>query len=76
MIADVEDAVLHAVGILVGYAVKHPHNAFDDVIDVSEIATHVAMVINIDRPASNDRLCEPERRHVRPPPRSVDREKS
>jgi len=42
----------------VGTTVEHAHDAFDDVVDVGEIALHVAVVVNVDRPTFEDGLGE------------------
>jgi hypothetical protein len=55
-------------------AVQSADDAFDDIVDVGEVALHVAVVEDVDRPAFEDRLGEQEQRHVGPAPRAVDGE--
>ncbi len=52
-------------------AVAGPHHPFRDVVDVREVATHLAIVEHVDRRAGQDRLREQEHRHVRTTPRAV-----
>ncbi len=54
--------------------VEHADRAVDDVVDVREVARHVATVEDLDRPALDDRVREQHRAHVRSSPRPVDRE--
>mmetsp|Transcript_59449 Transcript_59449/g.140639 ORF Transcript_59449/g.140639 Transcript_59449/m.140639 type:complete len:306 (+) Transcript_59449:1652-2569(+) len=87
MVADVEHAVgragagrvsrVRVVG-RVGRrgAVQHPHDAFGDVVDVGEVADHLAVVEHVDRPPLDDGLGEQEQRHVRPAPGPVHREEA
>jgi len=49
--------------------VEDPERAFDDVVDVGEVALHVAVVEDLDRLAFHDGMREQHRRHVGPPPR-------
>ena len=51
--------------------IDQPHHRFDDVVDVSEIPAHVAVVEQLDRRSLEDRLREDEHRHVRPAPGTV-----
>ena len=53
-----------------------PEYPFDHVVDVGEITLHLAVVVNVDRTARQDGLRELEEGHVRPSPRSVNREKT
>ena len=49
----------------------HAHDAFDDVVDVGEVADHPAIVEDLDRLAGQDAAREPEERHVGAAPRAV-----
>ncbi len=49
-------------------------HAGDDVVHIGEVALHLAVAEDVDRPAGEDRLGELEERHVRPAPGAVDRE--
>src|SRR3546814_1651054 len=64
------------VGIRLGDPVIDPDDAFDDVVDIREVAFHLTVVEDRDRPALEDRLGENEHRHVRPPPGSIDGEEA
>src|ERR1035438_5200256 len=46
------------------------HHAFNDVVDVREIALHIALVVNVDWFALENRFGEKKIRHVRPAPRT------
>jgi hypothetical protein len=87
VVADVEHPVGRAAGrrvgahrvvagIGLGSAVVDADHAFDDVVDVGEVALHVAVVEDVDRPPFEDRLGEQEQRHVRPAPRAIHREEA
>ena len=76
VIADVVDGVRRAVAIGGGRLVQDPHEGFDDVVDVSEIAAHLSFVEHADREAGQDGLGEQHRRHVGAAPRPVDREEA
>ena len=52
------------------------HDALDDVVDVGEVAGHLAAVEHVDRLAREDRLGELEQRHVGAAPRTVDGEEA
>ena len=56
--------------------VEHAQRALDDVVDVGEVALHVAVVEHLDRLALGDGVGEEHRRHVGPSPRPVDREEA
>ena len=87
MIADVEDAVRGAAGRRVGLSgievlvaggqpIANPDDCGDDVVDVGEVALHLAVVEDIDRPAFEDRAGEQEGGHVGPAPGSVNGEET
>jgi hypothetical protein len=59
-----------------GHEIQHAHHALDDVIDVGEVAPHPAVIEDADRLAGKDRLGEERHRHVRAPPRPIDREET
>jgi hypothetical protein len=65
-----------APGILDRDVVERGDHAFDDVVDVREVAPHLAVIEDVDGPAVEDRLGEGEVRHVRPSPGSVHREEA
>src|SRR5262249_1754270 len=54
--------------------VERRHDAGDDIVDVGEVAPHVAIVEDLDGLAAQDRPGKEECRHVWPAPRPVDRE--
>src|SRR6266481_5118852 len=43
-----------------------------DVVDIGEIAHHFTSVEHRDRTPGEDSLCEPEQRHIRPTPGTID----
>src|SRR4029453_5309653 len=47
-----------------------------DVVDIVEMAAHVALVEQLDRRALEDRLCKKEDWHVGPAPWTIDGEKA
>ena len=55
-------------------SIEYPEDAFDDIIDIGKIAFHITVIENIDRLPGQDSLGEQEKRHVRSPPGSIDRE--
>ena len=59
-----------------GGRVEHAHDAFDDVVDIGEVALHPAVVEDLDRLARQDGPREQHRRHVGPAPRAVDGEEA
>ena len=59
-----------------GGAVEHLHHAFGNVVDIGEVAHHLAVIEDVDRPALEDRLGEQEQRHIRPAPGPVDGKKA
>ncbi len=76
VVADVVDRVRRAAGRARAAAREHAHDAFDDVVDVREVAPHPPVVEHVDRLAREDRLREQHRRHVGAPPRPVDGEEA
>ena len=56
--------------------VEAAEDPVDDVVDVGEVAAHLAAVVDRDRPALEDLLGEHVGGHVRPPPRAVDGEEA
>ena len=56
--------------------IKHPHHPFDDVVDIGEVASHVAMVEDIDRATGEHRIGKQKGRHVGSAPGAVDRKKA
>ena len=56
--------------------IDHRQHSGDDVVDVGEVAAHLAAVEDPDRPARQDRLGEKPIGHVRPAPWAVDGEEA
>ncbi len=54
--------------------IENPDHALHDIVDIGEVAPHLAVVEHVDRLAREDRLGEEEQRHVGPPPGSIDGE--
>jgi hypothetical protein len=54
--------------------VQHTHDAVDDVVDIGEVAGHLALAIDLDRLALQHLLGEAVIGHVRPAPRAIDGE--
>jgi len=75
--ADVVNLVGHVVGALggIGHMVQRMDGAFGDVVDVGEVADHVAVVEYLNRFALGDGAGEEHGRHVGPSPRPVYGEK-
>ena len=59
-----------------GRGVEGGEHACDDVVDIGEVALHVAVVEHRDALAGGDPLAEDVHRHVGPPPRPVHREEA
>ena len=55
--------------------IEDAQDAFDDVVDVGEVATHLSVVEDVNGFAFEDGLGEEEEGHVRPSPGAVDGEK-
>src|SRR4051794_37633913 len=55
-----------------GDTVHEAHYDTGDVVDMGEVAAHVAMVKEPDRGPLHDRIGEQEDRHIRPPPWPID----
>ena len=68
----------HARSAILGLrlVVDGANRSLGNVVDVSEVANHIAVVENLDRLALADGSCEEHRRHIGPSPRAVNREKS
>ncbi len=47
------------------------NNALDDVVDVCKVSLHLAVIVNIDRFAAQDRTSEQIQRHIRSAPRTI-----
>ncbi len=75
-VADVVDFVRRAVLGLIGSPLHDVRDARYDVVDVGEVAVHVAVVVDLDRLAAHEPVRELEVRHVRPPHRAVDSEEA
>ena len=71
--ADVVNLVGHVVRTLggIGYMVQCMNGAFGDVIDIGEIANHVAVVEHLDGLALGDGAGKKHGRHVGTSPRTV-----
>src|SRR5438270_12117958 len=87
VVADVEDSIRRVaaggIGIVAapvrigfGALVEYADHAFDDVVDVGEVADHAPFVVDGNRFAGQDAARETEESHVRPAPRSVHGEES
>ena len=57
------------VGGALGRVVDHAEHGFDDVVDIGEVAFHVAVVVEVDGVAVEDGAGEGEQRHVGAGPR-------
>ncbi|KAF5276624.1 hypothetical protein FQA39_LY18562 [Lamprigera yunnana] len=86
-VADVEDAVRRRAGAGVGVlgvvaAIgrgglgQHAQHAFGDVVDIGEVAHHLAVAVHVNRLARQHGLGELEQRHIRPAPRPIDGKKA
>src|SRR5262249_35838709 len=58
-----------------GWTIDHTNHGFHDIVDIGEIALHVAIVEQPDWLIGQNRLYKDPHSHVRPPPRPVNREK-
>ena len=74
--ADVVYFVRNAVRALFRdrHVVERMHAAFRDVVDVGEVADHVAVVEHLDGLALRDGAGKEHGAHVGPPPRAINRE--
>ena len=73
--ADVVHLVGHAIRAFRGdwHVVERMHAALGDVVDIGEVADHVAVVGHLDGLALRDGAGKEHRAHVGPPPRAVNR---
>src|SRR3546814_15852411 len=62
--------------VVFGRVIERQDDAVDDIVDEGEITKHVAVIIDVDRPALENRLGEFPDRHVGPPPRAINREEA
>lgn len=76
VVADVVDLVAVAKLIHLRRIAKHMLNARDDVVDIGEVAVHIAVVVDLDGLAPADLVGELEIRHIRTAERPVDREEA
>src|SRR5271170_4582684 len=53
--------------------VRNRNDSLDDIVDEGKVALHISMIEYCDRLAGEDRLHKEKRRHVRSPPRAVNR---
>src|SRR5947207_3439023 len=53
-------------------AVQNPDQTFDDVVDIGEVALHLAVIEHIDWMPFQDRLGKEKQRHIRSTPGAVD----
>lgn len=67
-------AVAVEVGVGGSNAIHHPHRAFGDVVNVGEVALHLAVVEDVDRAAFENGSGKQPGRHIRAAPRAIDRE--
>ncbi len=63
-------------GTVLRRVVERGQHAGHDIVDIGEVAPHVALIENPDRLAGEDRLGEKIGRHVGPPPGPIDGEES
>ena len=76
VVADVVDLVAVAELIRLGRIAEHVLDARDDVIDIGEVAVHIAVVVDLDGLAPADLVGELEIRHIRTAERPVNREEA
>src|SRR5246127_4740917 len=78
MIADIVDLCRHMSRALVtcGTTIDKARYYTANVVDIGEVATHLAMVKKLDRPAFDDRLGKQKNRHIGPSPWPVDGKES
>ena len=74
LVADIVDPRRRAAGVIciAGNVIDNARYYTDNVIDMGEIAAHLAMVKKLDRRAFEDRLGKQENRHVGPAPWPID----
>ncbi len=64
------------IGIALRYDVDDAYHTFHDVVDIGEVAQHVAVVEDLDGAVVQDGVDEEEGRHVGASPRAVDGEEA
>jgi hypothetical protein len=87
--ADIDDAVgrdrrqavgrgdgLPAASDRCRWTVDQTHDGLDDVVDEREVASHAAVIVDLDRATTRHGVEEFVGRHVGPAPRSIDREET
>src|SRR6185437_13686913 len=71
MVADVVDGIGRRACVRgSGYEREYAHDAFDDVVDIGEVAADPAEIEHLDRRAGDDRAREQRGGHVGPAPRA------
>ena len=63
-------------GVRLSNVIEGANHAFDNIVDVGEVAAMIAVVEHVDWFAINNVLGEFEQRHIGPTPGPVDGEKS
>lgn len=76
VVADVVDLVAVAELIRLGRIAEHVLDARDDVVDIGEVAVHIAVIVDLDSLAPADLVGELEIRHIRTAERPVNREEA
>ncbi len=67
-------ASLRSVGF--GRQGQEANHSLHHIVDEGEIALHMAEVIKLNHAPAHDRINKSKNRHIRPPPRTIDGEKS
>lgn len=76
IVADVVELVGGLAGLVGGDVVHDANDAFDNIVDVGEVAFHVAVVVDLDGLTCGDRFDKFEVGHVGSSPGTVDGEKA
>lgn len=76
VVADVVDLVAVTEIIRLGWIAEHVLDARDDVVDIGEVAVHIAVIVDLDGLTLADLVGELEVRHIRATERPVNREEA
>ena len=76
----IDQIAFNRVAVPIGRALRFPvdqaADRLGDIVDIGEVAPHLAVVENLDRLAGEDRLGENEHRHVRTSPGTIHRKEA
>ena len=73
VVAEIVECERRLTVVRLGRTIDRRQDARNDIVDIGEVALHIAAVEDLDRPTVQNLLGEAPIGHVRAPPRSIDR---